>query len=110
MEKRLKRYIDTFEKLDISDLNPEQKRFLRDDLLIQIGFFQHERLIHLIVTLAFAVLTILSVYILILSMSVPTVLLTVLLAIMLIAYIKHYYVLENGVQKLYKIYDEFLNN
>ena len=108
MEKRLKRYIDIFEKLDISDLNPEQKRFLRDDLLIQIGFFQHERLIHLIVTLSFAVLTILSVYILILSMSVPTVLLTVLLAIMLIAYIKHYYVLENGVQRLYRIYDEFL--
>ena len=71
-------------------------------------FFQHERLIHLIVTLAFAVLTILSVYILILSMSILTVILTVLLAIMLVAYIKHYYVLENGVQRLYKIYDEFL--
>ena len=108
MEKRIKRYIDKFEKLDISDLDPEQKRSLREDLLIQIGFFQHERLVHLIVTLAFAVLTLLSVYILILSMSIATIVLAMLLAIMLVAYIKHYYVLENGVQRLYKIYDVFL--
>ncbi len=106
MEKRLKQYIEKFEKRDISNLDPEQRQYLLDDLLTQIGFFQHERLIHLIVTLAFAVLTILSVCILILLMSIPTVILTVILAIMLIAYIKHYYVLENGVQKLYEFYDQ----
>lgn len=108
MEKRLKRCIEKFEKLDISILNSEQKKYLLDDLMVQISFFQHERLIHLIVTLAFALLTILSLGILILSVTIPTVLLAILLAIMLIAYIKHYYVLENGVQKLYKMYDRFI--
>ena len=109
MEKRLKQYIEKFEQIDMDDLDFDQKQLLLSDLLIQIGFFQHERLIHLIVTLAFAVLTILSVGILILSISIPTVLLSLLLTIMLIAYIKHYYVLENGVQKLYNLYDEFQN-
>ena len=31
--------------------------------------------------------------------------LTVLLLILLIPYIRHYYILENGVQKLYTYYD-----
>lgn len=108
MEKRLKRYIEKIGQVDIANLDVDQKQLLLNDLLIQIGFFQHERLIHLIVTLAFSVLTILSVGILIISISIPTVLLSLLLAIMLIAYIKHYYVLENGVQKLYKLYDALI--
>lgn len=108
MEKRLKRYIEKIGQVDIANLDVDQKQLLLNDLLIQIGFFQHERLIHLIVTLSFSVLTILSVGILIISISIPTVLLSLLLAIMLIAYIKHYYVLENGVQKLYKLYDALI--
>ena len=52
--------------------------------LIQVSFFQHERLIHLIVTVTFALL------------------------ILLIPYIRHYYILENEVQKMYGQYDRMM--
>ena len=75
--------------------------------------FQHERFIHLIVTFFFAGLLLLSIFISILFTSSPmwfsgTVLTNLSLcisAILLITelfYIKHYYILENYTQSLYK--------
>ena len=66
------------------------------ELLIQIGFFQHERLIHLIVTVLFALMTIL-VFLLAVTNFMPGLgLLLLLFLILLIPYIKHYWLLENG--------------
>lgn len=73
--------------------------------LTQISFFQHERLIHLIVTVTFAVLTMLSVGIGLMTDIAQVFLLTVFLLILLIPYIGHYYILENEVQKMYAQYD-----
>ena len=54
MKKRLLGYIDYVEKeLAKEDLDRET---FREQLLIQIQFFQHERLVHLIVTITFALL------------------------------------------------------
>ena len=39
---------------------PERWNEILQEHLVQIGFFQHERLIHLIVTVTFAILTIMS--------------------------------------------------
>jgi len=76
------------------------------ELLVQIGFFQHERLIHLIVTVLFALMTIL-VFLLAVTNFVPwTGVLLLLLLVLLIPYIKHYWLLENGTQKLYQYYDK----
>lgn len=71
--------------------------------------FQHERLIHLIVTLFFACLLLLSVISLFLitcSYTLLNILILIIAAILLVTelfYIRHYYQLENGTQKLYDL-------
>ena len=75
------------------------------ELLIQIGFFQHERLIHLIVTMLFALMTILVFLLAVTNFSLWTGVLLLLLLGLLVPYIKHYWLLENGTQKLYQYYD-----
>ena len=105
MEKRLKNYLKQMEEMQTEGMSPEERRSRAEALLIQIGFFQHERLIHLIVTVTFAVLTMLSV---LLSFELETVagfLLPLTFLVLLIPYIRHYYILENGVQRLYVFYD-----
>lgn len=74
--------------------------------LVKISFFQHERLIHLLVTLAFALVFITFV---ILGFSYPTIFYAaIIVLILLIFYVVHYYHLENGVQYLYKQYDKMI--
>ena len=72
---------------------------------MQVGFFQHERLIHLIVTVTFALLEMLAIVLSVISDSLFTLLLPVVILILLIPYIRHYYILENEVQKMYVQYD-----
>jgi len=81
--------------------------------LHQISFFSHERLIHLIVTALFAVLAIGSFFAFYFStiggeFSAGLLLLFLLCFVLLIPYIRHYYILENGVQKMYRQYDELV--
>lgn len=76
--------------------------------LVQIGFFMHERLIHLIVTVLFAILTVATIFFAVASPSIGMLVLTVAFMCLLIPYISHYYLLENSVQKMYKQYDEML--
>lgn len=69
--------------------------------------FQHERLIHLIVTLFFACLLLISVICLFsiaYSYTILNILILIIAVILLVTelfYIRHYYQLENGTQKLY---------
>ena len=76
--------------------------------LQQIAFFQHERLIHLLVTLTFGVCALGMGLVLCLAFSPAALLLFALLLCLLIPYIFHYYLLENGVQKMYRQYDALL--
>ena len=78
--------------------------------LTQVSFFQHERLIHLIVTVTFAILTMLALAIYCIAEYMPMLALIVLLLVLLIPYIGHYYTLENEVQKMYTQYDEILRH
>ncbi len=78
---------------------------LKAEHLVQISFFQHERLIHLIVTVLFALLEFLSFFMCLVVTSAGTLLLTGAVLILLIPYIRHYYLLENEVQKMYVQYD-----
>lgn len=72
--------------------------------LKKIVFFQHERLIHLLVTLFYAIITILFISLTILSIIfVP---IAIIVTVFLILYIYHYFYLENGVQYMYKQYDK----
>ena len=81
---------------------------IMEEHLIQIGFFQHERLVHLIVTVTFAILEMMALSLTILAFTPALALLTVLVMMLLIPYIRHYYILENETQKMYKQYDELL--
>lgn len=74
--------------------------------LIKISFIQHERFIHLIVTVLFAIMTLTMLTVSFFTVSFSCVLLLFLFTILLIPYIFHYYFLENSVQKMYKQYDE----
>ena len=75
--------------------------------ITKIKFFQHERLVHLLVTLFFAIFLLISLYI---SLTQNLFIYIVLiLLVMLIFYIKHYFFLENNIQYLYKEYDKMIN-
>lgn len=78
--------------------------------LIQIQFFQHERLIHLIVTVLFALMTIMTLVGMVISFHPSLAALLIALMILLVPYISHYYLLENGVQKMYEQYDKMLES
>ena len=107
MEKRLLFYLKYLEQLSNNYPNGElsNDEELSGRILTQIGFFQHERFIHLIVTITFALLTVISLYGGFLTDTPSVYLLTLLLVVLLVPYIRHYYILENGVQKMYAYYD-----
>lgn len=99
------RYMEEqIEKLEHGDSVCDVER-LKQEHLTQIGFFQHERLIHLIVTVLFALLEALSVMIVLISGEVFSVLPPFAVLVLLLPYIRHYYILENEVQHMYRQYD-----
>jgi len=71
-----------------------------------IGFFQHERLVHELVMILFAILTVGGILFLIVVPDISVVALDVLFFALLVPYLKHYYGLENGVQRLYDAYEK----
>lgn len=73
------------------------------DHLIKIKFFQHERLIHLLVTLSYGLFLFLSV--MIFTKVLLFIIITYIVLIVLLFYVRHYFFLENHVQYLYKQYD-----
>lgn len=76
--------------------------------LVQISFFQHERLVHLLVTLAFALMELLSALAAVITLQLIAAALAIALLVLLVPYIVHYYILENETQKLYAQYDRLL--
>ena len=105
MKKYLYDYIKEIDEL--LESNKKISKDIIDNHLIKISFFQHERFIHLLVTLFYA-------FIFIVFMSLGFVhylffLIALILMIFLICYILHYFSLENGVQYLYKQYDRLKN-
>ena len=78
---------------------------IRANHLVQISFFQHERLIHLIVTFLFALVEFIAAAVTVIAFSPAVLALCLLVLALLIPYVAHYYLLENEVQKLYDQYD-----
>ena len=101
MKNELKAYIEKMSAIiESGNITKEQL----NSMLVSIGFFQHERLIHLLVTLAFAVMTIFSLLMTVQEFYfIP---LFVLFLALEVPYVFHYYRLENGVQKLQRMYRE----
>ena len=87
------------------NVTEEEISRIKKEHLVQISFFQHERLIHLIVTVTFALLEMLAILLTVVSGELFPILLSGALLILLIPYVRHYYILENEVQKMYGQYD-----
>ena len=100
MTEYLKNYIDQITKrlAECTELSDA------DDILAEhkdkIAFMQHERIVHFLVTMMFAVIVSIDNGLLIVLVT--------MIIILLVFYIKHYYFLENTVQKMYRIYDDIL--
>ena len=94
MKKRIITYRQKIDSLlaNADNISPEQWNAILQEHLTQIVFFQHERLVHLIVTVTFVAA---------LMICNPLLYaLTLLFLVLLLPYIMHYYPLENEVQKI----------
>lgn len=105
MDKKLKAYIDYIEK---EEKKPSAELIqYHKDITAQ---FQHERLIHLIVTMFFALfMLIMFIFTIVAGFVLPESMkilywclggLTLALLVTVIFYVRHYYLLENGTQRL----------
>lgn len=95
-------FIDSYIKeKNISDIDE-----IIETHLVKIKFFMHERLIHLLVTILFAIMTLMTLFVLLNNSSIELMILLVLFVCLLVPYIYHYYYLENSVQYMYREYDE----
>ena len=109
MKKRILAYLKSLSETAPQTLSDSDLEAFRRDMLIQIEYFQHERLIHLIVTITFAIVTFIALAIAIFG-APQAYILVLLLVVLLAPYIKHYYLLENGVQKMYTYYDALVED
>lgn len=106
MEKRILAYARYLMDVSKKEFSEEERGEISKKILIQIGFFQHERLIHLIVTVLFALMTVGVFAICVIMPSTPFFLLEVAILMLLVPYIRHYFILENTVQQMYRYYDK----
>lgn len=105
------RYIANYEskiraRISQPDLTAAELDDLNKEHLLKISWLQHERLVHLLVTILVAVLLMFLFGLALLSISVPVVILLAIAAVLLIFYLLHYYNLENTVQRWYILADE----
>ena len=100
-------YIDN----DMQTAGEEKTRRVLAEFEIKIAYFQHERLIHLMVTLFCALFLLLSIGAIFLFPSeflISALLLTAIFFGLTIGYVFHYYFLENSVQKMYHMRDDII--
>ncbi|MBQ3297993.1 MAG: hypothetical protein IJG97_04215 [Bacilli bacterium] len=103
MKNRMKKYLNEMRELD-----KKKKKLTKEelsDMLIHIKFYQHERLIHLLVTIFVGLGTIMFFGIAISNEMLAFVIVALITLILFFFYIFHYYFLENTVQELYDLYD-----
>jgi hypothetical protein len=105
--KRHERYV-----VDLLETNPERDilRELLDYHDKQVSWMQHERLAHLITMKFICLFFLMSFGFTMIHFALPYVLLTVLLLILAVAYILHYYRLENSIQRWYSLSNRIRTN
>ena len=91
------------------NLGPAAFRDLLEAHDRQLQWMQHERLAHLVTLLFVCLFALLSLGYALAYPAVPCFILSGLLIILSAAYVIHYYRLENGVQKWYRLSDEIRN-
>lgn len=74
--------------------------------LIKIRFFQHERLVHFLVTMLFSIMFLITFLFLLNYFIIGVIILDIMFLVLLIAYVFYYYYLENNIQYMYKQFDK----
>lgn len=101
----VQKYIDE----EMKDAPEEKTRKVLTEFETKISYFQHERLIHLLVTLFFALFLLFEIYCLFVlpaEFLISGILLVLIFFGLTIGYVAHYYFLENSVQKMYHMRDD----
>ena len=101
----VQKYIDE----EMKNAPTEKTKEMLSEFETKISYYQHERLIHLMVTLAFAswlLFEILCLFVLPSEFLIAGILLVLIFFGLTIGYVMHYYFLENSVQKMYHMRDE----
>ena len=101
--KKIVNYVKEVEELTEKKIiwNKEQ---VKKDILINIKFYQHERLIHLIVTAFVGIVAITFFSLGIAYQNMSLIILFICMLTLFIPYIFYYYTMEYNVQKLYDLY------
>ena len=102
MEKRLKAYRAYLKALEIPE---EGDPDLASDIMEQIRIFQHERHMHLIVMMSVAFFMMIAFLSWWISPNLGSAVFTLILMALFIAYMRHYYILENSIQAMYPYFD-----
>ncbi|MBR4719250.1 MAG: hypothetical protein IKP31_03285 [Lachnospiraceae bacterium] len=110
MKKRILDYRNRIDRLLVTNDENTDWNAVMEEHLVQTGFFQHERIIHLLVTMLFALIEFICVATYIISGEIYVLALIGILLVLLVPYIMHYYLLENETQKLYEQYDKILKH
>ncbi|MCR4716868.1 MAG: hypothetical protein K5656_06775 [Lachnospiraceae bacterium] len=105
MRERILAYLDWMNDILINPPKDLDYKKLLERHMAEIKFFQHERFIHLIVMFLFAIATVIVLLVTVTNFQISLVALFLALLVLLIPYIRHYFLLENGVQKMYYQYD-----
>jgi hypothetical protein len=101
----VQKYIDE----EMKNAPEEKTRKVLSEFETKISYFQHERLIHLLVTLFFALFLLFEIYclfVLPVEFLISGILLVLIFFGLTIGYVAHYYFLENSVQKMYHMRDD----
>ena len=105
MKKYMNAYIKSIDQYLLHNRYRDIDEVIREHLR-KIKFFQHERIVHLFVTLAFALFSI--IFSLCITLSSYFIFISIVSYIFLLFYIFHYYYLENAVQYMYKQHDKLI--
>jgi len=103
MKKELKKYLTYIRDIDKEDKIKDKEKVL-EELIKQIEFTQHERLIHLIVTVFVGLSTLILLGLGMITESISFIVVSLITLILFMFYIFHYYFLENTTQEFYKHY------
>ena len=114
MTEYLTRYMEAVEKRLEQCSDSSELDLIMAEHKDKIAFMQHERIVHFLVTFMFAIILCIFVAVLIfmdgsgIAAAAGVTARIVIIRVLEGFYIKHYYFLENTVQKMYKVYDGIL--
>lgn len=106
MTKQIREYLEHLRLFLEGEHSCEEYTAEAERLRVRIGFFSHERIVHMFIMLAFAIFFLMTFFAALTIGNTGLYVLAALFLVLLVPYIRHYYFLENSVQKMYLIYNE----